>query len=72
VWNLRPGEKLALQVFSKRMRAQDVLDTHGKDMPADMLFDWVLRATGSRAAAEQAFRAKRKEELRSGQPVPTV
>lgn len=69
IWDLSPGRKLAIRTFAGRLRAEDVLRDHGPSMSAEDLHDWVLKATGSPDAAQEAFNARRAAELKSGQPV---
>ena len=40
-------------------------------MTADQLYDAVLKVSDSKTAAEKAFMARRKAELKSGNPVKT-
>jgi hypothetical protein len=69
VFGLTNGQKLALQAAMPRLHARRMLERYGHKMTADGLYDCVLRATGSRDAAEQAAIAKLSAQLRAGEQV---
>lgn len=58
---------LALELSRESIEAEEVLRRRGGSLPARVVFDLTLLATGSREQAEAAFRARRHAELRSGQ-----
>lgn len=64
-------QKLALAAAQPALEAERVLAERGGSMSADELFDWVLQATNNQERAERAFCARRKAELKSGQPIAT-
>lgn len=69
VFGLTSEEKLALQLASPSIEAEDIIRNHSGSLTADQLYDLTLEATGSKSAAERAFLARRNAELRSGQQV---
>jgi hypothetical protein len=61
---LPPGRKLGYLCHHPALEAEEMLREHGGDLSADVLYDVMLRATGSERAAQDAFNARRLEELK--------
>ena len=66
---MSPGEKLAYQLARPAVEADEIIRQSGGSLSAEQFHELTLLATGSKAAAERAFLAKRGAELRSGRPV---
>jgi hypothetical protein len=60
-----------LSLAKESIDAEEFLREHAGEMTADQLYDAVLKVSDSKTAAEKAFMARRKAELKSGNPVKT-